>query len=206
MGITVLELVKAKVREVEALDEQIAHLARRRESLAEEIAAVRETLGASAPLSVFTEPSRLTGARPASASSPAHTSRLAHARLVQRAVTAEPCARLGAIAARTGLTLARAKYVIETMRQRGWLTAEGVKAATRYSAALPVPEDDAPVAPPRTRGASLPTGPRHDASPDAELEVSWHGGLQTSPLTGQSLTNGAPVEAYRQRADGSAVR
>lgn len=197
MGITAVELVRAKVREVEALDEQIAHLARRREGLVEDIAAIREALTSVTAASPTVSMSRATvGSQDVhrahvqrhrlSTARPDHEQ---HVDLVRRAVAAEPGLRLGAIAARTGLPIERAKYILHDMRTKGLVTATGVKAATRYA----VPAAGATPAP-------APVAPMN-----GDLEVTWRGGMQTSPLTGQPLTNGAPVEAYRQRGSGVPV-
>lgn len=197
MGITAVELVRAKVREVEALDEQIAHLTRRREGLVEDIASIRDALNsvtAAAPV-VTSRAVRVmheAGARaqaPRSRRSSVRPDYAHHVEIVRCAVEAEAGLGLGEIAARTGLAVERAKYILHDMRAKGLVVATGVKAGTRYAApAVTVATSTAaPVAP----------------ALDRTLEVTWRGGMQTSTLTGQPLTDGAPVEAYRQRSGGT---
>lgn len=152
MGITAVELVRAKVREVEALDEQIAHLTRRREGLVEDIASIREALNS------------------VTAAAPVVTSRAVRVMHEAGARAQAPRSRRSSV---------------------GLVVATGVKAGTRYAApAVTVATSTAaPVAP----------------TTDRTLEVTWRGGMQTSTLTGQPLTDGAPVDAYRQRGSGVPV-
>lgn len=186
-----LELVRAKVREVEALDAEIATLTRKREGIVGELAQVRAELGADVqpvPLVRSTPPQPHRESQPASHVDAPLSAQVTHDidRINMALAASDAPMNYTEIGDATGIGGARLGYLLDVMRRRGMLESTGIRRGMRYR----LPSSATPAsAKPRI---PLP-------GPDPNLEAAWSGAAKRSVITGAPLDNPPPNNSLARR-------